>query len=102
MTQLYLCLSFLLLTAWGLLALPLMSTGSSVLTKKFLALVISLTLFSTSLYYFSGNARPLSFWLAKGKQHYQLLQQLQQLGGLDTVIARIQEKLKSDPTDAKG
>jgi cytochrome c-type biogenesis protein CcmH/NrfG len=55
-----------------------------------------------TLYYFSGNHQALAFWFAEGKQHYELLGKIDELGGIDGVIFRIQEKLKQNPADAEG
>lgn len=57
---------------------------------------------SFSLYQVTGDKNALAHWFTQGKQHYQLLEKFNQLGGVPGAIARIREKLTEHPNDVQG
>jgi tetratricopeptide (TPR) repeat protein len=98
MLTLYLALLAMLLTALATIA----SAFKFELSKSFLV-VASLTLtVAFGLFHISNNTTGLRMWLTEGKAHYDLLVAFQELGGFDGTIARIKEKLKQNPNDARG
>ncbi len=101
MLILYGLFTLMLLGALGLLAIPYAKTATIFSRGFFLTSILTLV-FSLSLYQFTGNHAALKEWLAHGKQHYLLQDQMNQLGGFDGIIAQIKKKLALNPDDAKG
>jgi cytochrome c-type biogenesis protein CcmH/NrfG len=101
MYLLYSLLALMLLIALSLIAIPFIK-NTEFKTKGFLTFVITTTLFSFILYSFSGNKPGLKLWLTQGKKHYQLENEVNQMGGIDGVIASIQKKLETNPDDVQG
>lgn len=92
-------LSMMLMGTIGLLSIPCFKHHHNALMIKIAGVMIVST---SSLYLLSGNKLLLADWLTRGEQHYQLLVQFQQLGGIDGIIARIEARLKIHPEDAQG
>jgi cytochrome c-type biogenesis protein CcmH/NrfG len=61
-----------------------------------------LIIISITFYYFLGNKTALHQWLNQGKQHFQLLETFDALGGVEGAITKIKNKLAENPIDAKG
>lgn len=101
MLLLYSALALLLLCGIGLLTIPFIQTLSR-LGKSFFALILFFILFSLTLYLKTSHQPALKQWLNQGKQHYQLQEQIQQLGGFTGMIQRIKQKLAANPNDAEG
>ncbi len=94
-------LFFLMLVfAISLLAIPYVKT-QTLFSRGFLFAAIFILVFAFGLF-FAGNHTGLKEWLARGKEHYQLQNQMNQLGGFAGIVARIKEKLAQNPNDAKG
>lgn len=102
MIKLYLVLACFMGLAFLLLALPFKLTNKPVLSKEYTVLVSFTALFVCMIYAFTGNYAGLSQWYAHDKVHYQLQTQIQSLGGINGIIAKIQAKLAADPNDAQG
>lgn len=102
MLTLYISLSVILAFAIGLLAIPYIQAKKSLLSKSFLILGLVILLFSFTLYSFFGAPSALKQWLTVGKQHYQIMLEYNQLGGIEGIISRIKAKLKANPRDAQG
>ena len=101
MLTLYGLLLLMLILALALLSLPFMKHRFENF-KIFFILMLLMTLFTFALYQFSGNKSALYLWLTHGKEHYQLLEKFDQLGGVDGAIARVKNKLNVTPNDAQG
>lgn len=99
MFTLYCLIMLMLFTALALIAVPFIKNRS---WKKFLLAATLTSIFALSLYQFSGDKSALHLWFANGKQHYQLMETFEQLGGIDGAIARIESRLENNPTDAQG
>ncbi len=98
---LYSLLVLMLMTGIGLLSIPFITT-QTVSSKYFLFSTLFVTLFSLGLYQWSSNQPALKQWLTQGKAHYQLQQEINQLGGFAGMIHRIKTKLANNPDDAEG
>jgi cytochrome c-type biogenesis protein CcmH len=61
-----------------------------------------LVLFALPLYFLFGSAAGLSGWLARGQTHYNLLVEVNRLGGMDVIVKRIAAHLAAHPNDANG
>lgn len=101
MLAFYLTLIGMLLAALILVMIPFVRTNKY-FTRQSSFAVIFTTLLACILYFIFGNAPGLNQWLTAGKKHYQLLTEVNQLGGMDTIIARIQQRLKLNPDDIRG
>jgi len=101
MLLLYSALALLLFCGIGLLTIPFIQT-SSALGKSFFAFLIFFILFSLTLYLTTNHQPALKQWLTQGKQHYQLQEQVERLGGFAGMIRRIKQKLAANPNDAEG
>lgn len=93
---------FLLLFAGVLLiAIPFIK-NKTLLSKSFFVMLIFVVIFSLGLYFTLGSSNHLRNWQTKGRDHYALLVQMEQLGGIDGMIAQIKQKLAVNPEDKKG
>lgn len=101
MYLLYGLLVLMLFSGICLLAIPFINT-STLLSKYFLFSALFVTVFSLGIYQFKNNNLALKQWLAHGEQHYQLQEDIQQLGGFEGMIERIKKKLAANPDDATG
>ena len=84
-----------------LLMVPFIKTKTS-FSNHFLLSALFVILFSLSLYQFTGDHAALKQWLTQGEKHYQLQQEIKQLGGFAGIITRIKKKLAENPEDAEG
>lgn len=101
MMLLYSLLFLMLFIAIVLLAVPLLK-NKNYSWKSFTVVSVAVVLFSVGLYSLTDNHTALEEWLLHGKEHYQLLVQYQELGGLDGIIKRVNAKVKANPNDAEG
>lgn len=62
---------------------------------------IFLVIFSVGCYFVSYD-RGLPQWFAYGEEHYFLQQKLNDLGGVDSIIAQIKQRLANNPDDTAG
>jgi tetratricopeptide (TPR) repeat protein len=94
---------YLVLLAMLLTALTIIGGAFKFQFSKSFFTVASLTLtVAFGLFHISNNTAGLRLWLTEGRAHYDLLVAFQELGGFDGTIARIKEKLKQNPNDARG
>lgn len=91
----------LLLIALGILFVPFVK-NKTLSKKHFIFTSLFVVLFSVGLYAFTTDFSALNEWNTHGQQRYQLLTEYQQLGGLDGMISKINEKLKNNPNDSQG
>lgn len=96
MSMLYGCFILMLLLALALLGI------ANISRRNFLIVSFCMVVFAFISYRFSGDHAELEQWFAVGKQHYQLQQEVNALGGVDGMIARVKERLKVHPEDAEG
>ena len=89
------------MAALSLLAIPYVKT-QTLFSRGFLLASLFTLVFALSLYQFTGNHLALKEWLAHGKKHYALQDQMNQMGGYEGIIARIKKKLALHPNDVKG
>lgn len=101
MYLLYGLFTLMLACGIGLLSLPFIAS-KTITSRYFLLSAFFLIVFSLGLYQFSGNQTALKQWLSAGEKHYQLEQEVDQLGGLTGMIARIKNKLATNPNDTEG
>jgi len=99
MTLLYCMLIFMVVIALTILSIPFIKNHQ---LTKFVYSAIAVILLSTSLYGIFGSRQALQQWYAHGKEHYQLMEEYHQLGGVDGIIERIKMKLANHPNDAAG
>lgn len=101
MIKLYGLLLLLLISALCLIALPFIK-NRHVVSKGFFGAIFFTIFFSLSVYILLGDKFALAQWLAYGEQHYQLLVQFDQLGGIDGMIAKVKARVKANPDDKQG
>jgi cytochrome c-type biogenesis protein CcmH/NrfG len=101
MSTLYAFQLCLLLIALGIIAIPF-AKQKKLFSRYFILICLIITLLAGILYRFSANPAALKNWLTTGREHYQLLEQFNELGGVDGAINRIEEKLAANPNDAAG
>ncbi len=101
MYLLFFILSSMLLLSLCLVTFPFYQ-NNSIFSKRFLLLITSAIIFSSVLYFFSGDKMAVLEWLTYGEKHYQLLDEFQKLGGVDGAIVQIEKRLKENPDDAEG
>jgi cytochrome c-type biogenesis protein CcmH/NrfG len=101
MLTLYILMGMMLACAIGLLSVPFV-IQKNLVSVRFVSLIVVVTLLSLSLYQLSGNKVAVAKWLTTGRQHFLLLNQFDQLGGVEGAISKIEEKLKDTPSDAQG
>ena len=102
MILLYGSFAILLFIAISLIAIPFIRNKMTLFSLNFLSLTCFVLLFTVSLYAIFGYQKQLIQWFNQGKNHYQLLTEIDRLGGVDSIINRIEQKLKKDPRDLKG
>ncbi len=98
---LYVSIFLMLTTSILVLAVPFIKTRS-LSSHYFLLPALFIILFSLSLYLTSNNSHALKQWLTEGEKHYRLQQEVNALGGIEGMIARIKHKLAENPRDAEG
>lgn len=95
----YFMIFCLLLTAVLVIAIPF---GRQIFSKEFFLISIFMIVFSVVLYGMIGDSKGLQQWLMTGRNHYELLTQVERLGGIDGLITRLENKLAENPEDSKG
>lgn len=98
----YVLITLLLLSAFILIAVPFIKTESSILSLPFFSILFFMTIFSLGTYLSLGQTNELRHWFSYGKNHYQLAIEVDRLGGLDGLIAQLEQKLRLHPDEAKG
>ncbi len=93
---------FLFIIALTLLAIPFFMNKTSLFSKAYLLLALFTITFPLVFYFAWGQIKPLHHWLTRGKNHYDLQVEVDRLGGINGMIARIEGKLKENPEDRKG
>jgi cytochrome c-type biogenesis protein CcmH/NrfG len=94
--------AFMLLAALAIVAVPFVYSHESILSGNYFFIALLTVSLAALLYTFSCDRQGLSAWLAGGKEHYQLLEQFNALGGIDGAITSIHQKLGDNPEDSKG
>ncbi len=97
----YFFMLMMIVTAILIVAIPFIK-NKSLFSKAFYTIFSFIIIFSFSVYSVLGSQHDLKIWLEKGRTHYALLEQVNQLGGIEGMIARIEAKLKENPDDAEG
>ncbi len=69
---------------------------------KILVLNASMVLCTLCLYAFLGHAKAWQAWQNQGRDHYQLMTEVQALGGFSGLIQGIKTKLAENPNDVQG
>jgi len=100
MILLYFSLSLLLLAALSLIA-PL-ALQNKTITKDFCVFSVGFTMLVTGLYFYTSDQKGLHWWYAQGREHYQLLSQLEELGGINGMIEKVEKKVQAQPQDPQG
>lgn len=72
------------------------------ISNSLLLYQISFSFFAIVFYIATTNLTALQQWLNGGMQHYQLLTQFEELGGLEGAITKVKDRLSSHPEDVKG
>jgi cytochrome c-type biogenesis protein CcmH/NrfG len=91
----------MLLTILTVIALSF-SKNKQIFSIPFFIISFFIIIFSLTMYYKLGNMNGLNHWLATGRHHYELLVQVERLGGIDGIIKRLHAKLQENPNDVKG
>jgi hypothetical protein len=100
MYTLYGLFILMLIGAFCLLFLPV--RVSSPFNYQNSLVFFAMTIFSFSIYLFFTHTIALTEWINHGQQHYELLVEYNQLGGIDGMIAKIKQKLSQNPGDEQG
>lgn len=100
MIALYIFILLMLLIAISIIAIPFFKSRGHF--KIFLVFSSMIMLASLVLYQITGNSQALNQWLTQGQRHYELMRDYQKLGGIDGMIIRVKEKLKTNPHDLEG
>lgn len=95
MSTLYILLICLLLIALGIITIPF-KRYHAVFSKKFSLVIILISITALSLYRLI-QPHELNTWLTGGKEHYQLLVEFEQLGGIKGAINSITATLTREP-----
>ncbi|EKD54023.1 MAG: hypothetical protein ACD_60C00130G0008 [uncultured bacterium] len=98
---LYSLLFLMSISAVGLLILPFIA-HNILFSRHFLVVTLGFIVCAIGIYSFSGNKKELDAWLSGGKKHYELQEEIAQLGGIDRIILKINQKLAANPQDATG
>lgn len=101
MSLLYGLLILMLAGSICLLAIPFLN-ASTLSLKYFWVSALFVILFSFGLYQFNNDHAALIHWLAQGEKHYQLQQEVSDLGGFAGMIKQIKKKVAANPDDAQG
>jgi cytochrome c-type biogenesis protein CcmH/NrfG len=101
MSILYSFIFLLLATGILFIAVPFIK-NKMFFSKSFFVIASFVVIFSLSLYFTLCSPQDLRTWLTQGRNHYELLVQMDQLGGIDGMIDRIKLKLVENPEDAEG
>jgi cytochrome c-type biogenesis protein CcmH/NrfG len=100
MTLIYSMQMAMLLAALFLLFIPFRSRHAAL--KNYLLVGLFTILFSIGIYQFTTDTNALRTWFADGREHYQLLEKFDALGGVDGAIIKVKEKLAANPEDKQG
>lgn len=101
MFMLYSVLLAMFLSGLGLLTFPFIIHRSAISLRSYIGMVLLILTLSFGLYSVQDH-QGLKRWLGGGREHYQLVESFYRLGGLEGVIARIEQRLVVDPDDSHG
>jgi cytochrome c-type biogenesis protein CcmH len=101
MFSLWLLLLLMLIASLCLIVVPFV-IHNAIYSKSFLLVSLIIVVMSLGLYHLTGNKPALNQWITTGKDHYRLLETVNQLGGINGLIARVRHKLEADPHNAQG
>jgi cytochrome c-type biogenesis protein CcmH/NrfG len=99
MSVFYLYQGLMLLVALGLIAA---ACGKNRALWWLGLLSVATLVFTLVIYQQFGAKQGMRAWFESGEQHYQLSQEVNQLGGIEGIIARVKQKLELNPNDAAG
>lgn len=101
MLHLWLLLSLMVIASLCIIVVPFV-VHNAIFSKSFLLVSALMVLASVGIYQLLGDKPALNQWITNGKDHYRLLETVNQLGGIDGLIARVKQKLQADPLNAQG
>ncbi|MES2219154.1 MAG: hypothetical protein V4501_12185 [Pseudomonadota bacterium] len=84
-----------------LLATPFVRSQQTLLAKNYVLIALATLLLSGLIYGLLRDGPGLNAWFAGGKEHYQLLETFNKLGGVDGAIMTLQKYLMAHPHDPK-
>ncbi len=84
-----------------LLAMPFVRSQQALLAKNYLLIALATVLLSGLIYGLVRDGPGLNAWFSGGREHYQLLEAFNKLGGVDGAIMTLQKHLMEQPKDAK-
>src|SRR6478672_5768912 len=90
------------LAAMLTLALALLCFGYDKNLKKFSLLIFCFMSVAIFIFFITSDWQGLRWWQTQGKAHYQLLQQVENLGGIDGMIAQVEKRVVETPDNAEG
>ncbi len=100
MYLLYFLFSVMIIGAVGIIAIPFINSQKTI-SANLCKTVLCMISFIALVFAGTGGTHQLSEWLNGPKQHYQLLTEVQALGGIDGMISRLSQKTKAHPNDAQ-
>jgi hypothetical protein len=100
MTSLFIALIFMLILA--LVATQLSFLGMVGASKQQWQASLTVLISTIFIYNWVTPWYDLAHWLKQGKAHYQLLEKIQQLGGLEKIIDKIELHIKTHPEEKEG
>jgi len=101
MTLFYVLLTLMLFLALIIVCMPFI-LSKKILTRSFFLIIFLFSTAAIFLYLLFGNTFALKQWINGGQEHYQLLTEVNQLGGMNVIIHRIQQRLADNPNDIHG
>ncbi len=97
MTTLYLLLACLLVICLSAASIPFIRNK-----KSFGLVALTISVFVMGIYYINTPFANINAWLQSGASHYALMQEFEDLGGVDGAIKRIEARLAVNPNDETG
>jgi tetratricopeptide (TPR) repeat protein len=101
MLLIYSLQALLLAGAMLLLAFPFIRKQQSLFSRQYLGAAFSTLVFASFLSVLLSDHKGLNLWFAGGKQHYQLLETFNEMGGADGAINSLLRHLNTHPADGK-
>jgi tetratricopeptide (TPR) repeat protein len=92
----------LLMAAMASLVLAIPYYQKKLSLASYLSIVAFIIGFSFTFYHYIGNKAGLRFWFSQGQAHYHLLTQMDALGGIDGMIAKVKMRTLNNPLEAEG
>lgn len=99
---LLLCFALFALLAGLWVSAPLFCTSSSIQYGPWCSTLLPLILLTLLLYAVFGHQQAWQEWEKHGRAHYELMNQVQKLGGLQGLIQGVKARLAQNPDDIQG